>query len=173
MYTLLSFKFGTVSLMCSHVKQYVYVIVSVCLWFLLPAYAQIQPQALIKQQPQQFVIQPQAPPTSRTQPQLLQTASVQPHQQAASLAIQSSAQISSVAGIIPVLPKPALHNQGSAQNQQATIFHSTISHHALSQHGSHTGLAHAKAQPVQLTAINLQIQPAQSQVRDSLTRAGL
>ncbi|XP_043098780.1 polyhomeotic-like protein 2b isoform X2 [Puntigrus tetrazona] len=126
-----------------------------------PAYAQIQPQALIKQQPQQFVIQPQAPPTSRTQPQLLQTASVQPHQQTASLAIQSSAQTSS--GIIPVLPKPALHNQGSAQNQQATIFHSTVSHHALSQHGSHTGLAHAKAQPVQLTAINLQIQPAQSQ----------
>ncbi|XP_026122049.1 polyhomeotic-like protein 2 isoform X3 [Carassius auratus] len=128
-----------------------------------PAYAQIQPQALIKQQPQQFVIQPQAPPTSRTQPQLLQTASVQPHQQTASLAIQSSAQTSSVAGIIPVLPKPALHNQGSAQNQQATIFHSTISHHALSQHCSHTGLAHAKAQPVQLTAINLQIQPAQRQ----------
>ncbi|XP_052414414.1 polyhomeotic-like protein 2 isoform X4 [Carassius gibelio] len=126
-------------------------------------YAQIQPQALIKQQPQQFVIQPQAPPTSRTQPQLLQTASVQPHQQTASLAIQSSAQTSSVAGIIPVLPKPALHNQGSAQNQQATIFHSTVSHHALSQHCSHTGLAHAKAQPVQLTAINLQIQPAQRQ----------
>uniref|UniRef100_A0A672QZR2 Polyhomeotic-like protein 2 n=2 Tax=Sinocyclocheilus grahami TaxID=75366 RepID=A0A672QZR2_SINGR len=136
---------------------------SVCLWFLLPAYAQIQPQALIKQQPQQFVIQPQAPPTSRTQSQLLQTVSVQPHQQTASLAIQSSAQTSSVAGIIPVLPKPALHNQGSAQNQQATIFHSTVSHHALSQHGSHTGLAHAKAQPVQLTAINLQIQPAQRQ----------
>uniref|UniRef100_A0A8C1G7J7 Polyhomeotic homolog 2b (Drosophila) n=1 Tax=Cyprinus carpio TaxID=7962 RepID=A0A8C1G7J7_CYPCA len=130
---------------------------------LAPAYAQIQPQALIKQQPQQFVIQPQAPPTSRTQPQLLQTASVQPHQQTASLTIQSSAQTSSVAGIIPVLPKPALHNQGSAQSQQATIFHSTVSHHALNQHGSHTGLAHAKAQPVQLMAINLQIQPAQSQ----------
>ncbi|XP_059426535.1 polyhomeotic-like protein 2b isoform X4 [Carassius carassius] len=125
-------------------------------------YAQIQPRALIKQQPQQFVIQPQAPPTSRTQPQLLQTASVQPHQQTASLAVQSSAQTSSV-GIIPVLPKPALHNQGSAQNKQATIFHSTVSHHALSQHCSHTGLAHAKAQPVQLTAINLQIQPAQRQ----------
>ncbi|XP_016367814.1 polyhomeotic-like protein 2 [Sinocyclocheilus rhinocerous] len=126
---------------------------------LAPAYAQIQPQALIKQQPQQFVIQPQAPPTSRTQPQLLQTVSVQPHQQTASLAIQSSTQTTSVAGIIPVLPKPALHNQGSAQSQQATIFHSTVSHHAL----AHTGLAHAKAQPVQLTAINLQIQPAQSQ----------
>ncbi|XP_051568662.1 polyhomeotic-like protein 2 isoform X2 [Myxocyprinus asiaticus] len=126
-----------------------------------PAYAQIQPQALIKQQPQQFVIQPQAPPTSRTQPQLLQTASVQPHQQTASLGIQGSTQTTSVAGIIPVLPKPALHNQGSAQ--QATIFHSTVSHHALSQHGSHSGLAHAKTQPVQLTAINLQIQPAQCQ----------
>ncbi|XP_056316428.1 polyhomeotic-like protein 2b isoform X2 [Danio aesculapii] len=122
-----------------------------------PAYAQIQPQALIKQQPQQFVIQPQATPTSRSQPQLLQTASIQPHQQTASLGIPSSAQTSTVTGIIPVLPKPALHNQGSAQTQQATIFHSTISHHA------HTALAHAKAQPVQLTAINLQIQPAQSQ----------
>ncbi|XP_077054071.1 polyhomeotic-like protein 2b isoform X4 [Siphateles boraxobius] len=121
-----------------------------------PAYAQIQPQALIKQQPQQFVIQPQAPATSRAQPQLLQTASVQPHQ-------QCSAQTSSVTGIIPVLPRPVLHNQGSAQCQHATIFHSTISHHAVSQHGSNIGLAHAKAQPVQLTAINLQIQPAQSQ----------
>lgn len=84
---------------------------------------------------------------------------------------QCSAQTSSVTGIIPVLPRPVLHNQGSAQCQHATIFHSTISHHAVSQHGSHIGLAHAKAQPVQLTAINLQIQPAQSQVRDSLTRA--
>ncbi|XP_065135761.2 polyhomeotic-like protein 2b isoform X2 [Paramisgurnus dabryanus] len=128
-----------------------------------PAYAQIQPQALIKQQPQQFVIHPQAPPTSRTQPQLLQTASIQPHQQTASLGIQNSTQTSTVTGIIPVLPKPALYNQGSAQSQQATIFHSTISHHPINQHGSHTGLAHAKAQPVQLTAINLQIQPAQSQ----------
>lgn len=133
--------------------------------FLFPAYAQIQPQALIKQQPQQFVIQPQATPTSRSQPQLLQTASIQPHQQTASLGISSSAQTSTVTGIIPVLPKPALHNQGSAQTQQATIFHSTVSHHA------HTALAHAKAQPVQLTAINLQIQPAQSQVRDTLTTA--
>ncbi|XP_057194219.1 polyhomeotic-like protein 2b isoform X2 [Triplophysa rosa] len=128
-----------------------------------PAYAQIQPQALIKQQPQQFIIHPQAPPTSRTQPQLLQTASVQPHQQTASLTIQNTTQTTTIAGIIPVLPKPALYTQGSTQSQHATIFHSTISHHGISQHGSHSGLAHAKAQPVQLTAINLQIQPAQSQ----------
>ncbi|TRY89356.1 hypothetical protein DNTS_015295 [Danionella cerebrum] len=118
-------------------------------------YAQIQPQALIKQQPQQFLIQSQAPATSRGTPQLLQTASIHPHQPPASLGIQSSTHTSTVTGIIPVLPKPALHSQGSTQ--QATIFHSTISHHA------HSGLAHAKAQPVQLTAINLQIQPAQSQ----------
>ncbi|XP_072540780.1 polyhomeotic-like protein 2b isoform X2 [Salminus brasiliensis] len=121
-----------------------------------PAYTQIQPQALIKQQPQQFVIQSQAPPTPRIQT-LLQTASIQPHAQAASLAIQSSTQSSS--GPIPVLPKPPnMHNQGTTASQQATIFHSTVS-----QHGAQSGLGQPKAQPVQLTAINLQIQPAHSQ----------
>ncbi|KAI4881012.1 hypothetical protein NFI96_011258 [Prochilodus magdalenae] len=119
-----------------------------------PAYTQIQPQALIKQQPQQFVIQSQAPPTSRMQT-LLQTASIQPHAQTTSLGIQSSTQNS---GPIPVLPKPPIHNQGTAPSQQATIFHSTVS-----QHGAQSGLGQPKAQPVQLTAINLQIQPAHSQ----------
>uniref|UniRef100_A0A3B4BYC8 Polyhomeotic-like protein 2 n=1 Tax=Pygocentrus nattereri TaxID=42514 RepID=A0A3B4BYC8_PYGNA len=120
-----------------------------------PAYTQIQPQALIKQQPQQFVIQSQAPPTPRMQT-LLQTASIQPHAQTASLGIQSSTQTSS--GPIPVLPKPTIHNQGTAPSQHATIFHSTVS-----QHGAHSGLGQPKAQPVQLTAINLQIQPAHNQ----------
>ncbi|KAL6457770.1 hypothetical protein MHYP_G00330000 [Metynnis hypsauchen] len=120
-----------------------------------PAFTQIQPQALIKQQPQQFVIQSQAPPTSRMQT-LLQTASIQPHAQTASLGIQSSTQTSS--GPIPVLPKPTIHNQGTAPSQHATIFHSTVS-----QHGAHSGLGQPKAQPVQLTAINLQIQPAHNQ----------
>ncbi|XP_066522103.1 polyhomeotic-like protein 2b isoform X2 [Hoplias malabaricus] len=118
-----------------------------------PAYAQIQPQALIKQQPQQFVIQSQAPPTPRMQT-LMQTASIQPHAQTTSLAIQSSTQSST--GPIPVLPKPPIHNQ--APSQQATIFHSTVS-----QHGAQSGLGQHKPQPVQLTAINLQIQPAHSQ----------
>lgn len=116
------------------------------------AYTQIQPQALIKQQPQQFVIQPQAPPTPRMQTQLLQTASIQPHPQTASLGLQSS----SAGGHVPVLPKPPALGQGSAQSKQATIFHSTVS--------QHSGLGQSKAQPVQLTAINLQIQPAHSQV---------
>uniref|UniRef100_A0A3B1KK11 Polyhomeotic homolog 2b (Drosophila) n=2 Tax=Astyanax mexicanus TaxID=7994 RepID=A0A3B1KK11_ASTMX len=120
-----------------------------------PAYTQIQPQALIKQQPQQFVIQSQAQPTSRIQT-LLQTASIQPHAQAASLTIQSSTQTSS--GHIHVLPKPPMHNQGTTPSQQATIFHSTVS-----QHGAQSGLGQPKPQPVQLTAINLQIQPAHSQ----------
>ncbi|XP_058259891.1 polyhomeotic-like protein 2b isoform X1 [Hemibagrus wyckioides] len=117
-----------------------------------PTYAQIQPQALIKQQTQQFVIQSQAPPTPRMQTQLLQTASIQPHPQAtASLGLQSS----SAGGPVPVLPKPPGPSQGSAPSQQATIFHSTVS--------QHSGLNQSKAQPVQLTAINLQIQPAHSQ----------
>ncbi|XP_076870327.1 polyhomeotic-like protein 2b isoform X1 [Brachyhypopomus gauderio] len=123
-----------------------------------PAYAQIQPQALIKQQPQQFVIQPQAPPIPRMQTQLLQTASIQPHPQTASQGLQSSTQSPSVGGPIPVLPKPPMHNQCSGPSQQATIFHSTVS-----QHGAQSGLGQSKPQPVQLTAINLQIQPAHSQ----------
>ncbi|XP_030632540.1 polyhomeotic-like protein 2b [Chanos chanos] len=131
-----------------------------------PAYAQIQPHALVKQQPQQFVIQQQAPPTPRAQSQLLQTASVQPHPQASSLTIQSAIanQTSGQTGSIPVLPKSALH-QGTSPAQQATIFHSTVSPHALAHHGPHSSpVTQAKGQPVQLTAINLQIQPAHSQV---------
>ncbi|XP_068598398.1 polyhomeotic-like protein 2b [Brachionichthys hirsutus] len=104
-----------------------------------PAYTQIQPHSLVQQQ-QQFVVQ-QSPGSQRTTGQLLQTASIQPSQHP-----------------VPVLPKPAPH-QPSTPSQQATIFHSTISPHAL-----HSSLNHAKAQPVQLTAINLQIQPTASRV---------
>uniref|UniRef100_A0A3P8WID4 Polyhomeotic homolog 2b (Drosophila) n=1 Tax=Cynoglossus semilaevis TaxID=244447 RepID=A0A3P8WID4_CYNSE len=102
-----------------------------------PAYTQIQPQSLVKQQPQ-FVVH-QSAGSQKTTGQLLQTASVQPSQHP-----------------VPVLPKPAPH-QPSTPSQQATIFHSTISPHAL-----HSSISHAKAQPVQLTAINLQIQPTVS-----------
>lgn len=116
------------------------------------AYTQIQPQALIKQHTQQLVIQHQTPPTRQMQTQLLQTASIQPHPQTASLGLQSS----SAGGPIPVLPKPPSLSQISTPSQQATIFHSTVS--------QHQGLSQSKAQPVQLTAINLQIQPAHSQV---------
>uniref|UniRef100_A0A3P9PC88 Polyhomeotic homolog 2b (Drosophila) n=1 Tax=Poecilia reticulata TaxID=8081 RepID=A0A3P9PC88_POERE len=103
-----------------------------------PAYTQIQPHSLVQQhkQQQQFVVQ-QTQGSQRTTGQLLQTASIQPSQHP-----------------VPVLPKPAPH-QPSAPSQQATIFHSTLSSHAL-----HSPLNQAKAQPVQLTAINLQIQPA-------------
>ncbi|RVE73016.1 hypothetical protein OJAV_G00044810 [Oryzias javanicus] len=101
-----------------------------------PAYTQIQPHSLVQQhKQQQFVVQ-QSPTSQRTAGQLLQTASIQPSQHP-----------------VPVLPKPAPH-QPATPSQQATIFHSTISPHAL-----HSSINHAKAQPVQLTAINLQIQP--------------
>ncbi|XP_049893786.1 polyhomeotic-like protein 2b isoform X2 [Epinephelus moara] len=116
-----------------------------------PAYTQIQPHSLVQQhkqqqqqQQQQFVVH-QSQASQRTAGQLLQTASIQPSQHP-----------------VPVLPKPAPH-QPSTPSQQATIFHSTISPHAL-----HSSLNHAKAQPVQLTAINLQIQPTASRlVQDS------
>ncbi|XP_074529336.1 polyhomeotic-like protein 2b [Halichoeres trimaculatus] len=108
-----------------------------------PAYTQIQPHSLVqqhKQQQQQFVVH-QSPASQRAAGQLLQTASIQPSQHP-----------------VPVLPKPA-PNQPCTPSQQATIFHSTISPHAL-----HSSLNHAKAQPVQLTAINLQIQPTASRM---------
>uniref|UniRef100_A0A667WKW4 Polyhomeotic homolog 2b (Drosophila) n=1 Tax=Myripristis murdjan TaxID=586833 RepID=A0A667WKW4_9TELE len=107
-----------------------------------PAYTQIQPHSLVQQhkQQQQFVVH-QNQGSQRTQGQLLQTASIQPSQHP-----------------VPVLPKPA-PQQPSTPSQQATIFHSTISPHAL-----HSSLSHAKAQPVQLTAINLQIQPTASRL---------
>ncbi|XP_064857969.1 polyhomeotic-like protein 2 isoform X6 [Oncorhynchus nerka] len=120
-----------------------------------PAYTQIHPSHSLVQQhkQQQFVIQ-QTHASQRTQGQLLQTASIQPHLQTPPLVPQSPSQ----AGPVPVLPKPASLHQPSTPSQQATIFHSTISPHAL-----HSSLSQTKAQPVQLTAINLQIQPGLSQ----------
>lgn len=100
-----------------------------------PAYTQIQPHSLV-QPHKQFVVQG----SQRAGGQLLQTASIQPSQHP-----------------VPVQPKPAPH-AAMTPSQQATIFHSTISPHAL-----HSSLNH-KAQPVQLTAINLQIQPNASRL---------
>ncbi|XP_061075893.1 polyhomeotic-like protein 2b [Conger conger] len=96
-----------------------------------PAYAQIQ----LQKQQQGFVIQ--QPSHNAPRAQLLQTAPV--------LAPPP----------IPVLPKPA------PPSQQATIFHSTLSP-LLTPTLSPLlapSLSQAKVQPVQLTAINLQIQP--------------
>ncbi|KAJ3602045.1 hypothetical protein NHX12_029805, partial [Muraenolepis orangiensis] len=76
----------------------------------------------------------------RPQGQLLQTASIQPCQHP-----------------VPVLPKPGPHP--TSGHHQATIFHNTLTPQALN-----ASLSHAKAQPVQLTAINLQIQPTASRM---------
>ncbi|XP_072308260.1 polyhomeotic-like protein 2b isoform X2 [Eucyclogobius newberryi] len=99
-----------------------------------PAYTPIQPHSLVQPHKPQFVVH-QSQGSQRAGGQLLQTASIQPSPHP-----------------VPVLPKPASH-AAMTPSQQATIFHSTISPHAL-----HSPLNH-KAQPVQLTAINLQIQP--------------
>ncbi|KAG7271743.1 hypothetical protein CRUP_008425, partial [Coryphaenoides rupestris] len=113
------------------------------------AYTQIQPHSLVtqhkqqqqqQQQHHQFVMQQNAVSSQRPQGGLLQTASIQPCQHP-----------------VPVLPKPAAHQ--TTGHHQAAIFHSTISPQAL-----HASLSHAKAQPMQLTAINLQIQPTASRM---------
>ncbi|KAJ0068673.1 hypothetical protein NL108_010324 [Boleophthalmus pectinirostris] len=104
-----------------------------------PAYTQIQPHSLVQPHKQQFVVH-QSQGSQRAGGQLLQTASIQPSPHP-----------------VPVLPKPTSH-AAMTPSQQATIFHSTISPHAL-----HSSLNH-KAQPVQLTAINLQIQPNASRL---------
>ncbi|XP_077428711.1 polyhomeotic-like protein 2b isoform X2 [Vanacampus margaritifer] len=114
-----------------------------------PAYTHIQPHSLVQQhkQQQQFVVH-HSQSSQRTPGQLLQTASIQPSPHP-----------------VPVLPKPAMH-QTAAPGQHATIFHSTISPHTLqpaaSSISSSTLTSQAKAQPVQLTAINLQIHPTAS-----------
>ncbi|KAM6980869.1 polyhomeotic-like protein 2b [Aplochiton taeniatus] len=120
------------------------------------AYTQIHPHSLVQhhkqqqqqQQQQPFVLQQGQSSTQRPQGQLPQTASIQPHFHTPSQPSHHP---------VPVLPKPAPH-QPSTPSQHATIFHSTISPHALP-----SGLSQAsKAHPVQLTAINLQIQPTQA-----------
>uniref|UniRef100_A0A3Q2XBD9 Polyhomeotic homolog 2b (Drosophila) n=1 Tax=Hippocampus comes TaxID=109280 RepID=A0A3Q2XBD9_HIPCM len=112
-----------------------------------PAFTQIQPHSLVQHKQQQFVVH-HSQSSQRTPGQLLQTASIQPSPHP-----------------IPVLPKPAPH-QNAAPGQHATIFHSTISPHTLqpaaSSTSSSTLTSQAKAQPVQLTAINLQIHPTAS-----------
>uniref|UniRef100_W5M7L5 Polyhomeotic homolog 2a (Drosophila) n=1 Tax=Lepisosteus oculatus TaxID=7918 RepID=W5M7L5_LEPOC len=133
-----------------------------------PAYTQIQPHQLIQHQQHkqhQFVIQQQSQLPQRSQAQLLHTASIQPQlqtqaQPVQALTIQSAlaTQSQSQQCSIPVLPKPPAH-QAPAPSQQATIFHSTVS----PQNGHPTAMnqaAHPKPQPVQLAAVNLQIQPA-------------
>ncbi|XP_064161275.1 polyhomeotic-like protein 2b isoform X1 [Anguilla rostrata] len=111
-----------------------------------PLIAPAYAQIQLHQNKQQgFVIQQHNPP--RTQTQLLHTTIPPP---------------------IPVLPKPA-------PSQQATIFHSTVSPLALGHHAqAPPTLSQNKVQPVQLTAINLQIQPtptaAARLVQDSVSK---
>ncbi|XP_061793519.1 polyhomeotic-like protein 2b isoform X5 [Nerophis lumbriciformis] len=116
---------------------------------LAPAYTQIQPHALVQQHKQQQFVVHQSQSSQRTAGQLLQTASIQPSQHP-----------------VPMLPKPAPH-QPLTPGQQATIFHSTISGHALHATPapcSSSSSSLVNAQPVQLTAINLQIQPTASRM---------
>ncbi|XP_041128830.1 polyhomeotic-like protein 2 isoform X5 [Polyodon spathula] len=138
-----------------------------------PAYTQIQPHQLIQQQhlqqqhkqvqQQQFVIQPQQQQPQlnvpqRSQPHLLHSASIQP-QPVQTLTIQPTVQPQTQQCTIPVLPK-----QHITPSPQATIFHSTLGPQTVTHNGQPSALNQAQqsAQPVQVAAVNLQIQPAPS-----------
>ncbi|XP_041129360.1 polyhomeotic-like protein 2 isoform X8 [Polyodon spathula] len=136
-----------------------------------PAYTQIQPHQLIQQQhlqqqhkqvqQHQFVIQQQQPQLNvpqRSQPHLLHSASIQP-QPVQTLTIQPTVQPQTQQCTIPVLPK-----QHITPSPQATIFHSTLGPQTVAHNGQPSALSQAQqsAQPVQVAAVNLQIQPAPS-----------
>ncbi|MBN3307693.1 PHC2 protein, partial [Amia calva] len=141
------------------------------------AYTQIQPHQLIQHQQHkqhQFVIQQQTQLPQRSQAQLLHTASIQPQLQTQAQTVQAltiqpavAAQPQSQQCTIPVLPKPPSH-QPPGPSPQATIFHSTVSPQTLQHNGQPTPMHQApqpKPQPVQLAAVNLQIQPTPNSVR--------
>ncbi|XP_058620249.1 polyhomeotic-like protein 2 isoform X2 [Onychostoma macrolepis] len=122
------------------------------------AYTQIQTHQLLQQHKQQFVIQQQPHILQRGQAQLLEAAAIHPHTVQA-VAIQPALPAQPQQCPIPLLPKVPV------TCQQATIFHSTsVSQQALAQNGQPPMLSHSKAAPLQLTAVNVQIQPVQTQL---------
>ncbi|XP_050952474.1 polyhomeotic-like protein 2 isoform X3 [Labeo rohita] len=122
------------------------------------AYTQIQTHQLLQQHKQQFVIQQQPQILQRSQAQLLEAATIHPHTVQA-VAIQPALPAQPQQCPIPLLPKVPV------TCQQATIFHSTtVSQQALAQNGQASMLSQSKAAPLQLTAVNVQIQPVQTQL---------
>ncbi|KAG1961745.1 polyhomeotic-like protein 2 isoform X2 [Pimephales promelas] len=121
------------------------------------AYTQIQTHQLLQQHKHQFVIQQQPQILQRGQAQLLEAAT-HPHTVQA-VAIQPALPAQPQQCPIPLLPKVPV------TCQQATIFHSTtVSQQALAQNGQSPMPSHSKAAPLQLTAVNVQIQPVQTQL---------
>ncbi|XP_052450882.1 polyhomeotic-like protein 2 isoform X2 [Carassius gibelio] len=116
------------------------------------AFTQIQTHQLLQQHKQQFVIQQQPQIVQRGQAQLIHPHTVQ------AVAIQPALPAQPQQCPIPLLPKVPV------TCQQATIFHSTTgSQQALAQNGHPPMLSHSKAAPLQLTTVNVQIQPVQTQ----------
>ncbi|XP_048033420.1 polyhomeotic-like protein 2 isoform X2 [Megalobrama amblycephala] len=123
------------------------------------AYTQIQTHQLLQQHKHQFVIQQQPQILQRGQAQLLEAATIHPHTLQA-VAIQPALPAQPQQCPIPLLPKVPV------TCQQATIFHSTtVSQQALAQNGQPPMLSHSKAAPLQLTAVNVQIQPVQTHLK--------
>uniref|UniRef100_A0A8C2EQ31 Polyhomeotic homolog 2a (Drosophila) n=1 Tax=Cyprinus carpio TaxID=7962 RepID=A0A8C2EQ31_CYPCA len=122
------------------------------------AYTQIQTHQLLQQHKQQFVIQQQQPQIlQRGHAQLLEATTIHPHTVQA-VAIQPALPVQPQQCPIPLVPKVPV------TCQQATIFHSaTVSQQALDQNGQ-PPISQSKAAPLQLTAVNVQIHPVQTQL---------
>uniref|UniRef100_A0A673JJG3 Polyhomeotic-like protein 2 n=1 Tax=Sinocyclocheilus rhinocerous TaxID=307959 RepID=A0A673JJG3_9TELE len=122
------------------------------------AYTQIQTHQLLQQHKQQFVIQQQQPQIlQRGQAQLLEATTIHPHTVQA-VAFQPALPAQPQQCPIPLVPKVPV------TCHQASIFHSTIvSQQALAQNGQ-PPMSQSKAAPLQLTAVNVQIQPVQTQL---------
>nr|XP_055044136.1 polyhomeotic-like protein 2 isoform X2 [Misgurnus anguillicaudatus] len=123
------------------------------------AYTQIQTHQLLQQHKQQFLIQQQPPQLmQRAQAQLLEATTIQPHTVQA-LAIQPVLPAQHEQCPISVLPKVPV------TCQQASIFHSTCAtQQPLTQNGQSHILGHNKGAPLQLTSVNLQIQPSPTEL---------
>ncbi|XP_051948115.1 polyhomeotic-like protein 2 isoform X2 [Xyrauchen texanus] len=126
------------------------------------AYTQIQTHQLLQQHKQQFLIQQQPQIMQRSQAKLLEAATIQPSLQSHTVnavAIHPALAPQPQHSLIPVLPNVPV------TCQQATIFHSTsVSHQAITQNGQPPILSHNNAAPLELTAVNLQIQPVPTQI---------
>ncbi|XP_026096933.1 polyhomeotic-like protein 2 isoform X2 [Carassius auratus] len=122
------------------------------------AYTQIQTHQLLQQHQQQFVIQQQQPQIlQRGQAQLLEATTIHPHTVQA-VTIQPALPVQPQQCPIPLVPKVPV------TCQQATIFHSaTVSQQAIAQNGQ-PPMSQSKATPLRLTAVNVQIQPVQTQL---------
>ncbi len=119
----------------------------------IPAYTQIQTHQLLQQHKQQFMIQQQPQILQRGQAQLLEATSIHPHTVQA-VAIQPALPAQPQQCLSLCCPKCLL----PANKLPSFHLSTAVSQQVLAQNGQPPMLSHSKAAPLQLTAVNVQIQ---------------